>query len=369
LIANIQFCNQIEQLLLDSSASSQVWDEVSSILKENVQYDRMVIASTDVPRALFSPILITGVSVPDWDTSPVHRMADSLIGESVKSNSPVMSDHIVSVYTRHGDGDLVGVPNAYWASTLGMRIVNGGEIVGAIVFLSHTPDLYGPDQKEEIEQISRILGPYLSHQLLQKEILKATEHQSNLEYLLQHFNNSQDPSTFFNTFYSVFASKASLVHGALFSYDRYSDKYVPIANVDGIGDPQNPTLERGTQLVNEHRLSGESVHLACKHKSVPVSNVGASLMELVDQSAGFKSYALYRLPQELTALVPCYLPCPTATQVCWNGFEILNRPDQLRVRSSSFIRHPVSGIDNSIFLQCCNLQLKICAMLRAVLRS
>ncbi len=272
-----------------------MWDEVSSILKENVQYDRMVIASTDVPRALFSPILITGVSVPDWDTSPVHRMADSLIGESVKSNSPVMSDHIVSVYTRHGDGDLVGVPNAYWASTLGMRIVNGGEIVGAIAFLSHTPDLYGPDQKEEIEQISRILGPYLSYQLLQKEILKVTEHQSNLEYLLQHFNNSQDPSTFFNTFYSVFASKASLVHGALFSYDRYSDKYVPIANVDGIGDPQNPTLERGTQLVNEHRLSGESVHLACKHKSVPVSNVGASLMELVDQSAGFKELCLIPL--------------------------------------------------------------------------
>ncbi len=295
LMASTEFCSQIEQLLLDSSASSQVWDEISSILKENVKFDRMVIASTDVPRALFSPFLIAGISVPDWDTSPLHRMADSLIGESVKSNSPVMSNHIVSVYTNHTDGDLVGIPNAYWASTLGMRIVNGGEIVGAIVFLSHTPDLYGPDQVTEIEKISRILGPYLSQQFLQKEILRATEHQSNLEYLLQHFNNSQDPSTFFNTFYSVFASRASLVHGALFAYDRYSDKYVPIANVDGIGDPENPTLELGTQLVNEHRLSGESVHLACKHKSVPVSSVGTSLMELVGQSSGFKELCLIPL--------------------------------------------------------------------------
>ena len=294
-MANIEFCNQIEQLLLDSSASSQVWDEISSVLKENIQFDRLVIASTDVPRALFSPFLIAGVSVPDWDASPVHRMADSLIGESVKSSSPVMSDHIASVYTRHGDGDLVGVPNAYWASTLGMRIVNSGKIVGAIAFLSYIPDLYGPDQKEEIKKISRILGPYLNQQFLQKEILRATEHQSNLEYLLQHFNNSEDPSTFFNMFYSVFASRASLVHGILFTYDRYSDKYVSIANIDSIGDPQNPMLERGTQLVNEHRLSGESVHLACKHKSVPVSNVGGSLMELVDQSSGFKELCLIPL--------------------------------------------------------------------------
>ncbi len=80
-MANIEFCNQIEQLLLDSSASSQVWDEISSILKENIQFDRLVIASTDVPRALFSPFLIAGVSVPDWDASPVHRMADSNISK------------------------------------------------------------------------------------------------------------------------------------------------------------------------------------------------------------------------------------------------------------------------------------------------
>ena len=104
------------------------------------------------------------------------------------------------------------------------------------------------------------MGSYLDQQFLQKEIMRATEHQSNLEYLLQHFNNSQDPSTFFNTFYSVFAARASLVHGALFAYDRYSDKYVPIASVDGIGDPQNLILERGAKLVNKHRLLGESVH-------------------------------------------------------------------------------------------------------------
>jgi DNA-binding CsgD family transcriptional regulator len=125
--------------------------------------------------------------------------------------------------------------------------------------------------------------------------MRATEHQSNLEYLLQHFNNSQDPSTFFNTFYSVFAARASLVHGALFAYDRYSDKYVPIASVDGIGDAQNLILERGAKLVNEYRLLGESVHLACEHKSVPTSNVGTLLMELVGQSPGFKELCLIPL--------------------------------------------------------------------------
>ena len=46
------------------------------------------------------------------------------------------------------------------------------------------------------------------------------------------------------------------MHGALFAYDRYSDKYVPIASVDGIGDPQNLILERGAKLVNKHRLLG-----------------------------------------------------------------------------------------------------------------
>ena len=98
--------------------------------------------------------------------------------------------------------------------------------------------------------MGRISGTYLDQQFLHKEIMRATEHQSNLKYLLQHFN----------TFYSVFAARASLVHAALFAYDRYSDKYVPIASVDGIGDPQNLILERGAKLVNEHRLLGESVH-------------------------------------------------------------------------------------------------------------
>ena len=32
--------------------------------------------------------------------------------------------------------------------------------------------------------------PYLDQQFLQKEIMRATEHQSNLEYLLQQFNKS-----------------------------------------------------------------------------------------------------------------------------------------------------------------------------------
>jgi DNA-binding CsgD family transcriptional regulator len=294
-MVSIGLYDQIEQLLLEGSASSHVWDEISSILKENVQFDRMVIASTDVPRGLFSPFLIAGVSVPDWDANPVHRMADSLIGESVKSSTPILSDRIISVYTKHSEGDLVGVPNNYWSSTLGMRIVNGGEIVGAIVFLSHEPNLYRPDKISIIERISRILGPYLSQQFLQKEILRATEHQSNLEYLLQQFNNSQDPSTFFNTFYSVFAARTTLVHGALYAYDRYSDKYVPVASVDSLGDSEHIVLDRGTQLVNEHRLSGESVHLACQHKSVPASNVGTSLMELVRQSPGFKELCLIPL--------------------------------------------------------------------------
>ena len=34
------------------------------------------------------------------------------------------------------------------------------------------------------------MGPYLNQQFLQKEITRATEHQSNLEYLLQQFNKS-----------------------------------------------------------------------------------------------------------------------------------------------------------------------------------
>ena len=85
------------------------------------------------------------------------------------------------------------------------------------------------------------------------------------------------------------------MHGALFAYDRYSDKYVPIASVDGIGDAQNLILDRGAKLVNEYRLLGESVHLACEHKSVPTSNVGTLLMELVGQSPGFKELCLIPL--------------------------------------------------------------------------
>ena len=97
--------------------------------------------------------------------------------------------------------------------------------------------------------MGRISGTYLDQQFLHKEIMRATEHQSNLKYLLQHV-----------LFGVCRKSVAGARSGALFAYDRYSDKYVPIASVDGIGDPQNLILQRGAKLVNEHRLLGESVH-------------------------------------------------------------------------------------------------------------
>ncbi|MBT3995760.1 MAG: hypothetical protein HOF01_08180 [Chloroflexi bacterium] len=296
LVTDTDFYNQIEQLLIDSSVNTPVWDKIANVIKQVVPCDRMVIASTDVPRGLFSPIQISGLSIPDWDSSPVHRLGESLIGQAVSVNSPITSSTIPSMYTKH-DGDDINsiVPSANWASGLGMRIVNGGEVVGAIVFLSHVPNAFDSDDFLVVEKVSRVLGPYLSQQTLQKEILRATEHQTKLEHLLLHLNDSQDPATFFNMFYSTFAARASLVYGALFAYDRYSDKYVPIAHVDGIGGATDSILQDSTRLLNENRLSASSVHLACEHKSVPASNIGTALMNMIRSSPDFKELCVIPL--------------------------------------------------------------------------
>ena len=259
----------------------------------------MVIASTDVPRGLFSPIQISGLSIPDWDSNSVHRLGESLIGQAVSASTPVTSSIIPSMYTQHANADEnefgSGASGTNWAAGLGMRIVNGGEVVGAIVFLSHIPNAFDNDDFLVAEKVSRVLGPYISQQKLQKEVLRATEHQTKLEHLLLHLNDNQDPTTFFNMFYSTFAARASLVYGALFTYDRYSDKYVPIAHVDGIGGANDSILQESTRLLNEYRFSGNSVHLACEHKSVPTSNIGTALMGMIQSSSEFRELCVIPL--------------------------------------------------------------------------
>jgi len=299
LVADNDFYSLIEQLLIDSSVNTQVWDEIANVIRQAVPCDRMVIASTDVPRGLFSPIQISGLSIPDWDSNSVHRLGESLIGQAVSASTPVTSSIIPSMYTQHANADEnefgSGASGTNWAAGLGMRIVNGGEVVGAIVFLSHIPNAFDNDDFLVAEKVSRVLGPYISQQTLQKEVLRATEHQTKLEHLLLHLNDNQDPATFFNMFYSTFAARASLVYGALFTYDRYSDKYVPIAHVDGIGGANDSILQESTRLLNEYRFSGNSVHLACEHKSVPTSNIGTALMGMIQSSSEFRELCVIPL--------------------------------------------------------------------------
>lgn len=295
MITGIDFYKQIEKLLLEGSASSQMWDEIAHVLAQIIPFDRMVIASVDVSKGVFSPFQISGISVPDWDSSPVQRMGESLIGEAVKSATPVTSTTIVAEYVDHEDEELPAVPGAYWASALGMRIVNSGEIVGAIVFLSHTPGIFGSGELAQIEKICRVLAPYLQHHMLQQEVSRAAEHQTNLEHLLRHLNDSQDPAIFFNMFYSTFAARASLVYGALLSYDRYSDDYALIAEIEGDRLVDGSILEHTTKILNAHRVTSESVYLACRHKAVPSSTLGTDLMELVGQFPEFKELCIIPL--------------------------------------------------------------------------
>jgi DNA-binding CsgD family transcriptional regulator len=291
----IDFYRQIEKLLFEGSVSSQMWDEIAPVLAQIIPFDRMVIASADVARDVFSPFQISGISVPDWDSSPVQRMGETLIGEAVKSATPVTSTKIVAEYVEHGDEEVPAVPNIYWASALGMRIVNSGEVVGAIVFLSHTPGVFGSGELTQVEKICRVLAPYLRHHMLQQEVSRAAEHQLNLEHLLRHLNDSQDPAIFFNMFYSTFAARASLVYGALLSYDRYSDNYSLVAEIEGDRLLDDSILEHTTKILNAHRATGDSVYLACRHKAVPSSNMGTDLMDLVGQFPEFKELCIIPL--------------------------------------------------------------------------
>ena len=295
MITAVDYYKQIENLLFEGSTGSQMWDEIAHVLEQLIPFDRMVIASVDVPKGVFSPFQISGISVPDWDASPVQRMGETLIGEAVKSVVPVTSTKIVAQYEEHDDSNPTSVPTVYWSSALGMRIVNSGEIVGAIVFLSHTPDIFNGDELLQIEKISRVLAPYLSQHTLQKEASRATEHQTNLEHLLRHLNDSQDPTIFFNMFYSTFASRASLVYGALLSYDRYADDYLLIADIDGGKEVDRSILEDTTKILNSHRVTGDSVYLACRHKSVPTSNFGTDLVGLVGQHPEFRELCIIPL--------------------------------------------------------------------------
>ena len=296
LMTDTDFYNQIEHLLIDNSVNPHVWDEIANVIKRVIPCDRMVIASTDVIRGLFSPVHISGLSIPDWDSSPVHRLGQSLIGQAVNVDTPVTSSTIPSMYTKQDGDDLIpGAPGDNWASGVGMRIVNAGEVVGGIVFFSHIPDVFDSDDFLMVEKVSRVLGPYLSQQTLQKQILRATEHQTKLEHLLLHLNDDQDPATFFNMFYSTFAARTSLVYGALFGYDRYSDRYVPIAHVDGIDGAAGSILQDCTRLLNENGLSSNTVHLACEHKSVPSSHIGTALVSIIGSSSEFKELCVIPL--------------------------------------------------------------------------
>ena len=295
MTTGIDFYKQIEKILLEGSASSQMWDEIAHELAQIIPFDRMVIASVDVPRGVLSPFQISGISVPDWDSSPVQRMGETLIGEAVKSATPVTSTTIVAEYVDQNDEDSPSIPSAYWASALGMRIVNSGEIVGAIVFLSHTPSVFGSGELTQIEKICRVLAPYLRHHMLQKEVSRAAEHQKNLEHLLKHLNDSQDPTIFFNMFYSTFGARASLVYGALLSYDRYSDDYTLIAEIEGDRLSDGSILDLTTKILNAHLITGDSVYLACRHKAVPASNMGTDLMDLVGRFPEFKELCIILL--------------------------------------------------------------------------
>jgi len=53
MTTGIDFYKQIEKLLLEGSASSQMWDEIAHVLAQIIPFDRMVIASVDVPRGVF----------------------------------------------------------------------------------------------------------------------------------------------------------------------------------------------------------------------------------------------------------------------------------------------------------------------------
>lgn len=295
MITPVDYYKQIENLLFEGSASSQIWDEIANVLQNLIPFDRMVIASVDVPRGVFSPFHISGISVRNLDASPRQRMGETLIGEAVKSVIPVTSTRIVEHYGDHDDTESTSAPTVYWSSALGMRIVNSGEIVGAIVFLSHTPDIFSSDELLQIENISRVLAPYLSQHKLQKEASRATEHQANLENLLRQLNDTQDPSIFFNMFYSTFAARASLVYGALLSYDRYSDDYVLIAEIDGGSEVDKSILEHTTRILSTHRVTGDSVYLACRHKAVPTSNMGTDLVGLVSQYPEFRELCIIPL--------------------------------------------------------------------------
>jgi DNA-binding CsgD family transcriptional regulator/transcriptional regulator with GAF, ATPase, and Fis domain len=295
MILPVDYYKQIENLLFEGSASSQIWDEIAHVLQNLIPFDRMVIASVDVPRDVFSPLQISGNSVRNWDATPGQRMGETLIGEAVKSVIPVTSMKIVEHYGDHDDTESTSAPTVYWSSALGMRIVSSGEIVGAIVFLSHTPDIFSSDKLLQIENISRVLAPYLSQHKLQKEASRATEHQANLERLLRQLNDTQDPSIFFNMFYSTFAARASLVYGALLSYDRYSDDYVLIADIDGGSEVDKSILEHTTKILSTHRVTGDSVYLACRHKAVPTSNMGTDLVGLVSQYPEFRELCIIPL--------------------------------------------------------------------------
>ncbi len=269
------------------------------MIERMVSCDRVVIASVDMSRGLFTPFHISGVSVPVWDLTPIHAMGQSLIGEAVLSSTPVMSSRIPSHYAGHGDSLSDSVPTDYWESAMGMRIVNSGEIIGAVVFFSHETGVFGHDEILAAEQVSRIFAPYLAQHTLQKEVLRATEHSSNLDYLLRHLNDNQNPETFFKTFYSVFAARASLVYGVMFSVDQYSGKYVPIAHVDGIHGDDDLVLDQISRLVNDQRVTDLSVSVACEHKSVPTSDAGTGLMKMVSASEDFKELCLIPLNADM----------------------------------------------------------------------
>ncbi len=260
------------------------------MLRQLLEFDRIMIASVDVPRGLFTPLHISGDFIADWDIGPVRRLDNTLTGKAVLSSTPVISHKLEGA-----DASICKTSGDVWRSGLGMRIVNSGQIIGAITFRSHEANAFGPDESLAAEHISRIIAPYLNQHSLREEVQRATEHQTNLEHLLRLLNDRQDPSTFFNSFYSVFSARTALVFGALFSFDRYFDRYVPIAHIDSSEDGGSLILDRATELVNNGRLTSDAVILACEHKSVPVSEPGAGLRRMVSESPVFKELCLIPL--------------------------------------------------------------------------
>jgi len=148
----------------------EIFNQVSAVVQPVLPHDRLALVSYSDDHRQFTVDAVTGEPVPDL---PLTVSTDGKPKSALEADEMVVPD-VEAIPARGEDHKRL-------SRTLGMRSLlkislrlDGG-LVGALVFISQTPDKYSPEDVVVARRVADHVSLALSHQRLAHEELRAAE--------------------------------------------------------------------------------------------------------------------------------------------------------------------------------------------------